>query len=102
MTPRYSLTQTAERDLDDILRYLADEHGVERALRVYEAFLDAFERLAATPSIGFLRPQLTSASVRFWPVHSFLVISDHASSPLVVLRVVHGARDLERLLADGD
>lgn len=49
----YLLTETAEADLDEIIGYIAERDGRDRALHVLESLLDAFERLAATPGIGF-------------------------------------------------
>lgn len=36
--------------------------------------------------------------VRWWRVFDWVVLYDWESSPLTILRVLHGARDLDRLL----
>jgi antitoxin ParD1/3/4/toxin ParE1/3/4 len=36
--------------------------------------------------------------VKFWTVFSYLVVYDPASVPLSIIAVLHGARDIERLL----
>ena len=88
----------AESELADILDYIADQTGSRRvAESVLTDFVQAFEQLAATPGIGFRRPQLTGRDVRWWPVHSCLVVNDPQAIPLRILRVLHGARDVERL-----
>jgi antitoxin ParD1/3/4/toxin ParE1/3/4 len=88
----------AESELADILDYIADQTGSRRvAESVLTDFVRAFEQLAATPGIGFRRPQLTGRDVRWWPVHSYLVVYDPQAIPLRVLRVLHGARDLKLL-----
>jgi antitoxin ParD1/3/4/toxin ParE1/3/4 len=36
--------------------------------------------------------------VKFWAVYSYLIVYDPASRPLTIVAVLHGARDVERLL----
>ena len=75
------------------------ESSVEAALKIYDALEEAFALLAQNPAIGHLREDLTDRPVKFWPVFSYYVIYDPASSnPLEILSVVHGARDVARLL----
>jgi plasmid stabilization system protein ParE len=93
----YRLTESAEADLVDILTFIADRDGYDRALHVHERFLDAFEALAASPGIGNRKPHLTPEAVRWWPVFQFLVVYDAERTPIDILRVLHGARDLARL-----
>lgn len=98
MTAGYQLTETAEAELAEILLYVADRDGVERALYVHDRFVQAFELLAAQQGAGTTRPNLTGEHVRWWFVFKWVVIYDPESSPISILRVIHGARDLERLL----
>ncbi len=60
-------------------------------------FVKAFELLAFQPSSGTTRPKLTGERVLWWPVFKWLVIYDPTSSPVSILRVIHGARELDRL-----
>ena len=98
MTAGYRLTETAEAELAEILLSVADRDGVERALHVHDRFVRAFELLAAQRGSGTTRPTLTGEHVRWWFVFKWVVIYDPESSPISILRVIHGARDLERLL----
>lgn len=96
------LSPVAEAELADILDYIADHSGSRRvAESVLTDFVQAFEKLAASPGIGFRRPQLTGRDVRWWPVQSYLVVYDPQAIPLRVLRVFHGARDLKQLFEAG-
>jgi antitoxin ParD1/3/4/toxin ParE1/3/4 len=52
------------------------------------------------PGIGHLRPDLTDADGRFWPVFKYLVIYRPDTKPLEIVRVLHGRRDVERILVD--
>ncbi len=49
------------------------------------------------PGMGHKRRDLTNRDVLFWPVHSYL-ITYQPSSPLRIVRVVHGRRDVKKLL----
>lgn len=96
----YFLTQTAEDELREILRFIAENDGEGRALHVLERFHEAFDRLAASPGIGFRRDHLTGESVRWWPVFRYLVLYEPGEKPLTVQRILHSSRDLDRLLSE--
>ncbi len=89
----FKLTRQAALDLRQIINYIAEDNG-NAARRVSQQLLQAFELLATEPKIGHRRPDLTDEPALFWPVGSYLVIYDPNSSPIVIARVAHGARDL--------
>jgi antitoxin ParD1/3/4/toxin ParE1/3/4 len=93
----YRLTPEAQANVDDICAFIAEDH-VDAAIRVLDALEHAFEQLAATPEIGHTREDLTDRPVKFWNVYSYLVVYDPAGEPLTIVAVLHGARDVERLL----
>ena len=93
----YLLTAAAEEDLAEIVRFIAQSDGVGRASHVLEAFLEAFDTLTFTPGMGYRREHLTGATLRWWPVLRFQVLYDPETDPLTVMRIVHGARDLDRI-----
>ena len=93
----YTLTATAEADVLDILQFIAARDGMDRALHIHDKFVDAFELLSATPFAGKVRPELTSEHVRWWPVSTFLVVYDAKPTPIDILRVIYGGRDLPSL-----
>lgn len=84
----YRLTPTAERDLREILQYIAEEDGIDRALHVHEKFVEAFELIGTSPGVGRLREDLTGATVR-WTVFKFVLIYESQRSSVVILRVLH-------------
>ena len=94
----YRLTWTAEHDLRQILQYVAEQNGHERALHLSKRFEHAFELLASAPRSGRVREKLTGRSVRWWIVSVFAVAYDAERSPIEILRVLHGMRDLEGLV----
>ncbi|MHC5063331.1 MAG: type II toxin-antitoxin system RelE/ParE family toxin [Planctomycetota bacterium] len=97
----FALTATAEADLARILSYIAKQDSLDRALHMHSRFTQAFEALAAMPAIGFKRPHLTGPRLRWHLVFRFLLIYDPESSPIMILRVLHGMRDLDRILRPG-
>ncbi len=97
MNSGYRLTPSAQSDVDRITDFIAEDN-VEAALRVHDALEEAFGHLAEMPAMGHTREDLTDRPLKFWSVYSYLVVYDPASSPLTVIAVLHGARDLEQLL----
>lgn len=51
-------------------------------------------RLAQHPGLGHVRDDLADETLKVWPVHSYLVIYRPDSSPLQVVRVLSGYRDI--------
>ncbi len=98
MTQGYQLSETAEEELEVILDRIADKDGARRALHIHDKFVKAFELLAFQPGSGTTRPKLTGERVRWWPVFKWIVIYDPKSSPLSILRVLYGGRELDRIL----
>jgi plasmid stabilization system protein ParE len=97
VTGGYRLTPEARANLDDICAFIADG-SVDAALRVLDAFQRAFDQLVAMPGIGHTREDLTTSPVKFWTVYSYLVVYDPTSTPLTIIAILHGARDVERLI----
>jgi len=97
LTASYQLTATAEDELGAILLYVAEHDGIGRALLVHGKFAAAFEALAGMPGMGSKRPQLTGDCVRWHTVFRWIVLYDGDSPPLTILRVIHGARHLDRI-----
>lgn len=97
----YTFTPSAFADLLEIREYLLREGGPAAADRVRLALQAACDRLARTPGIGHIRDDLTrDRRHRFWGVHSYLIVYRPDTSPLEIIRVIHGARDAAALLQD--
>jgi plasmid stabilization system protein ParE len=93
----YVLSRDADRELDELWDYIAAD-SVDAADRLAAKLMDAFEALARHPGMGHKRHDLTSHPVLFWPVGNYLVIYRAESSPIEVLAIVHGARDIPTFL----
>ena len=66
--------------------------------RVEQEIEQAVSKLARNLELGHFRRDLTSKSVRFWPIHSYLIIYDPSSRPLEIVRILSGYRDVAALL----
>ena len=96
---RFVLTPAAEGDLLKIIEYLEGDNP-NAILKVVDALDEAMQRLAENPGIGHVRPDLTGEDVRFWPVFKYLVVYRPETKPLEIVRVLHGRRDIERVLGN--
>jgi toxin ParE1/3/4 len=102
MNRRIVLRPEVPGDLDEIAAYL--EHtSIAVADRFIKAAFEAFDDLAAMPGKGslkwFRRRQLRE--IRSWAVEGFpnhLVYYRAAKEAIVILAVVHGARNIPSLL----
>lgn len=69
MSQRYQLTPSAQRDVDRITDFIAEDN-VEAALRVHDTLEEAFRHLAEMQAMGHTREDLTEQPVKFWSVYS--------------------------------
>ena len=98
---RYLLTTQAQEDLQQIRDHLLREAGLRVARHVMASFIAAFHGLVRTPGQGHRREDLSSREeLRFWNVFSYLIVYRIDKRPLTVIAILHGARDVERLLED--
>ena len=94
---RFKLSPQAANDVREIWSYLA-EHNVRAARRVRLKIFDACQWLAQNPRSGHERSDLTRKPVLFWPVGAYLIVYNPAASPIEIVRVLHGARDIAAIL----
>jgi plasmid stabilization system protein ParE len=94
---RYQLAIEAEMDLEAIVQQIAVTTGPRAALRVEGTFRQAFGTLAEAPRAGHARPDLTERPYLFWPVWSYLIVYDPEAEPLLIMRIIHGARDIGQI-----
>jgi len=94
----FQLAEDAILDVDAIWLYLLEREGVEMADRIVAEIFKAFYRLAEMPGIGHRRADLTSQSVLFYRIFSYLIIYQPGSVPSTIIGVLHGKRNVARLL----
>jgi plasmid stabilization system protein ParE len=100
MTRRYVLAPEAARDLVQIWRHIQENAGLEIANRVESVIRGKIVFLAVSPGAGHYRRELTDEPVKFFSVYSYLIVYRPATKPLQVVAILHGHRDVERLLKD--
>jgi len=94
---RFRLSPEAAQDLNHIYEYIAQD-SVDAAEKVRGEIYDALSGLVAMPLKGHRREELTSRPVLFWPVRSYQIIYRPQSQPLEVVAVLHGKRNIRRVL----
>ena len=100
MTGRYVLAPTAALDLAQIWRYIKKQSSLEMADRVESVIRDKIVFLAGAPDAGHWRPDLTDEPDKFFPVYSYLIVYRPGTKPLQVVSILHGHRNVERILKD--
>jgi plasmid stabilization system protein ParE len=98
MTSPYVLSPQAASDLVQIWQYINKRSGATMANRVESAILDRFAFLAAHPDAGHWRRDLTAASVKFFPVYSYLIVCRPDTEPLQIVSILHGHRNVAHIL----
>ena len=93
----YVLSRTTDRDLDDLWNHIAED-SVNAADHLTTKLLDSLEALARHPGMGHKREDLTHYPVLFWPVENYLVIYRGDRSPIQVVAIVYGGRDIPTFL----
>ena len=97
---RYRFTPAAEWDIRKIWDRIAKD-SVRTADRYVEAIRRECEALTKSPLAGATRADLTDKPLRFWlvgPYNSHFIFYNPATDPIQILRVLHGARNLPKLL----
>ena len=100
MNSRYILSPRAARALVDIWRYIKKQSSEVVADRVESVIRDRITFLAGNPNAGHKRMDLTAENVKFFTVYSYLIVYRPETRPLQVVSILHGRRDVEKLLKD--
>ena len=94
----HRVAQRAEADLDDIWLYVAKESSsIEIANRLIDTLTDRFFTLARFPYMGRSHEEDFGSGYRSLPVGEYVIVYYVENESVLVLRVVHGRRQLEAL-----
>jgi antitoxin ParD1/3/4 len=96
---KYILAPEALEDLQSIQDYISLD-SVTAADRQIDRLLETFEQLARWPGRGHRRADMGDRPVRFWPEGSYLIVYREESSPLQIVAILHGARDVPTVIRD--
>jgi plasmid stabilization system protein ParE len=89
----FVITPQARSDLKNILLDIAED-SPEAAHRLRSEFYEGLTTVGRSPGIGHYHEELLSREYRFWNFYSYVVAYSWKASPIQVISVVHGARDL--------
>lgn len=92
-------TEAAESDLDEIWDYVADSN-IDAADRIIAEVRSTCAKLATNPGIGHSREDLTELPVKFIGVFFYRIVYAPDTSPLQIIAVVHGARDVASVMRE--
>jgi toxin ParE1/3/4 len=89
-------TQTSRHDYAAIWDYVAEHGSPEIADTLLRAFDDRVQFLSDFPGAGQARPELR-ARLRSFPVGPYLIFYRPSRGGIELVRVLHGARDIEAI-----
>lgn len=89
----FVLTPEAQSDLQEILLDIAED-SPDAAERLRLEFYEGLQALGRAPGIGHYHEELLSMKYRFWNFYSYVVAYAWEATPIQVISVVHGSRDL--------
>ena len=96
----YSLTPLAKADIFAIWCFIARD-SEEHAERVEQAIDEACAFVAESPMHGHSRTDLTARSLHFWTLTrypNYTIVYRPATTPLQIVAVLHGKRNIRRIL----
>jgi len=95
------LSSKAREEFIEAIRWIANDNPAS-AQALKKAFYQAARNLGNHPLLGRAFTDIASPPVRFLPLSGFpyIIVYDSALKPPVVLRFLHGARDLPEILRD--
>ena len=96
----YVVTPLAKADIFEMWCHIAG-HSEKNANRVEQAIYEACSFVAESPMRGHFRTDLTSRSLRFWTLTrypNYTLVYRPETAPLQVVAVLHGKRNLRRVL----
>jgi toxin ParE1/3/4 len=100
--PRLVVAPEARQDLRDIRDYIA-KNDPRAALGVVARLRDMARMLAAAPTIGRNRPEL-SADIRSFVADRYVLFYRplRQAGGIELIRMLHGARDIDAMSSDHD
>lgn len=84
-------------DILDIVQWIRVDNPIA-AIRFVDAFKSSVDLISRTPAIGRIRPDLGTPETHSWRIkgfRNFLIFYEALPDRVRLLRVLHGARDLQ-------
>src|SRR3954468_13187144 len=89
---RCRLSPLAERDLDEIWSYVAEDATPTIADRLVDDIIHRFDLLAEQSGMGRARPEF-GIGVRSFAVENYVIYYRQEVNDVLIARVLHGRRD---------
>ncbi len=93
---RVVLTDSAKQDQLEIWLYIAADN-VDAADRLLDKIDEVLRLLSGAPGLGRARDDI-APGLRFFPIGNYVILYELLPDGITVVRLVHGARQLSRLL----
>jgi toxin ParE1/3/4 len=93
---RVFITDAARQDQLDVWLHIAADN-FPAANELLDEIDGKIEMLAESPELGRIRPEI-APGLRYFPVGNYLIFYTLDPGGITVLRILHGARQLEGLL----
>jgi toxin ParE1/3/4 len=94
---RFEFTESAERDLEEVVTYTIWNWGNDRALAYVDGLETTLAVLAANPLLGVARDTIAPDLLSF-PYESHIVYYQKSVHGIVILRLLHQRMDPHRHL----
>jgi toxin ParE1/3/4 len=99
--PQIYQTKSAGRDLDAIWDYIGIEnHNPQAANELIDEFNETYLLLATNPGLGQSVERLSANLRRFVVRKNYLIFYEPTTDGILVVRVLHAARDITSRLFD--
>jgi len=92
---RFRRTEAAENDLLAIWRYIAEDKP-QAATRLLRTIDEKCGLLAENPQMGSARPDI-APQLRYFTVGNYLILYREVSNEVEIVRVLHGAQNLNAI-----
>ncbi len=92
----YRVLPSAQQEIHDIDDCVLEHFGPDFADQTVAKLYGTFDLLTEFPQMGRLLPDIDSRPVRFFALKSYRIVYQ-PGTPLLIHRIYHAARDLNRL-----
>ena len=89
----YEPSAEADKDIEDLFDYTAEEFGLDQAVTYVNAFDSVFVDLLDTPKLGRTRPEIRR-DLRRIVKESHTIFYRILKDLIRIVRILHGSRDL--------
>lgn len=97
---RFRISNLAEKDLEDIWVYLAQQNEILADKKIAQ-ILDKFPMLAQFPEMGRKQDELQTG-LRSFPIKPYIIFYTQLPEFVEIVRIFHQSRDIQNQFSDDD